>query len=103
DEWWAILSTLAASENVDLRALDGAILSSVVPRLTPVFLELCRERLRREPVVVNSQLDCGIGILIDNPVEVGADRMANTVAAFTRHGGPAVVVDFVTGTKFDVV
>jgi type III pantothenate kinase len=103
DEWWAILATLASSDSVDLQSLDGAILSSVVPRLTPVFVELCRERLRREPVVVNSQLDCGIGILIDNPVEVGADRLANTVAAFTRHGGPAVVVDFGTGTNFDVV
>jgi type III pantothenate kinase len=103
DEWWAIFATLANSDNVDLATLDGAIFSSVVPRLTPVFVELCRERLHREPVVVNAGLDFGIGVLIDNPSEVGADRLANTVAAFTRHGGPAVVVDFGTGTNFDVV
>jgi type III pantothenate kinase len=103
DEWWAILATLATSDNVDLLALDGIIFSSVVPRLTPVFMELSRERLQLEPVVVNSRLDFGISVLIDNPSEVGADRLANTVAAFVQHGGPAVVVDFGTGTNFDVV
>jgi type III pantothenate kinase len=103
DEWWAIFATLADSDHVDLATLDGAILASVVPRLTPVFIELSRERLHREPVVVNAGLDFGVGVLIDNPSEVGADRLANTVAAFTRHGGPAVVVDFGTGTNFDVV
>lgn len=103
DEWWAILSTLADKDQIDLTALHGTILSSVVPRLTPVFVELCQRRLRHEPVIVNSQLDFGIKIEIGDPREVGADRLANTVAAFTRHGGPAVVVDFGTGTNFDVV
>lgn len=103
DEWWSILATLAASDEVDLHALDGTILSSVVPRLTPIFVDLCRDRLGHDPIVVSSRLDFGIGIEIPNPSEVGADRLANTVAAFTRHGGPAVVVDFGTGTNFDVV
>jgi type III pantothenate kinase len=103
DEWWSILATLAASDHIDLQALDGIIFSSVVPRLTPVFMELSRNRLHHEPVVVNANLDFGVGILIDNPSEVGADRLANTVAAFVQHGGPAVVVDFGTGTNFDVV
>jgi len=103
DEWWAIFSTLAASDAVDLDRLDGAILSSVVPRLTPAFTEMLSERLNREPVILNSSLEFGIKISIPNPTEVGADRLANTVAAFARHGGPAVVVDFGTGTNFDVV
>ncbi len=103
DEWWAIMSTLAASDTVDLHHLDGAILSSVVPRLTPVFTEMLSSRLAREPVIVSSRLDFGIKVRIDNPAEVGADRLANTVAAFSRHGGPTVVVDFGTGTNFDVV
>jgi type III pantothenate kinase len=103
DEWWSILSTLAVSDAVDLASLDGAILSNVVPRLTPAFTDMLQTRLGRVPVIVNSQLDFGIKILIDNPAEVGADRLANTVAAFAHHGGPAVVVDFGTGTNFDVV
>lgn len=103
DEWWTILSTLAASDRVDLRSLDGAILSSVVPRLTPAFTELIELRLKRQPIIVSSTLDFGVEIRIDNPAEVGADRLANAVAAFTRHGGPVVVVDFGTGTNFDVI
>ncbi|HVX28835.1 MAG TPA: type III pantothenate kinase [Nitrolancea sp.] len=103
DEWWAIFSTLAVSDHVDLHRLDGAILASVVPRLTPIFIELCRERLQREPIVVDARLDFGIEVEITNPAEVGADRLANSVAAFTRYGGPVVVVDFGTGTNFDVV
>ncbi len=103
DEWWAIFSTLAASDQVNLSELDGAILSSVVPRLTPAFTEMLQTRVKREPIVVSSKLDFGIQIRIENPTEVGADRLANTVAAFSRHGGPTVVVDFGTGTNFDVV
>lgn len=103
DEWWAIFSTLAQHDGVDLRSLDGAILSSVVPRLTPAFTDMLAMRLDREPVIVSSKLEFGIKIRIDNPAEVGADRLANTVAAFARHGGPTVVVDFGTGTNFDVV
>ncbi len=103
DEWWAIFSTLAQSDGVDLRALSGAVLSSVVPRLTPALTDMLAVRLQREPVIVSSKLEFGIKIRIDNPAEVGADRLANTVAAFTRHGGPTVVVDFGTGTNFDVV
>lgn len=103
DEWWAIMSTLAESEKVELSTLDGAILSSVVPRLTPAFTEMLETRIARQPVVVSSRLEFGIKILIDNPAEVGADRLANTVAAHARHGGPSVVVDFGTGTNFDVV
>ena len=103
DEWWAIMSTLADKDQIDLNELHGAILSSVVPRLTPVFVEMSQKRLKREPIIVNSRLKFGIEIEIDNPSEVGADRLANTVAAFSRHGGPTVVVDFGTGTNFDVV
>ncbi len=103
DEWWAIFSTLAASDHVDLHGFDGAILSSVVPRLTPAFTDMLSGRLNREPVILNSTLDFGIQIKIDSPSEVGADRLANTVAAFARHGGPTVVVDFGTGTNFDVI
>ncbi len=103
DEWWAIFSTLAVADGVGLNSFSGAILSSVVPRLTPAFTEMIATRLHRQPVIVSSKLDFGINVRIDNPAEVGADRLANTVAAFERHGGPAVVVDFGTGTNFDVV
>jgi type III pantothenate kinase len=56
-----------------------------------------------EPVLVGPGTKTGVPVLTDNPREVGADRVVNTLAAFTRFGGPAIVVDFGTGTNFDVV
>ena len=56
-----------------------------------------------EPLIVGPGTKTGVSIITDNPREVGADRIVNTLAAFTRFGGPAIVVDFGTGTNFDVV
>ncbi|HET7036721.1 MAG TPA: type III pantothenate kinase [Thermomicrobiaceae bacterium] len=103
DEWWAVLSILAGEEAIDLRALSGSVVASVVPRLTETFVEMIERRLGRPPVVVSAALDLGIRVEVDNPYEVGADRLADAVAVRARHGAPAVVVDFGTGTNFDVV
>ena len=56
-----------------------------------------------QPVIVGPGTKTGVPILTDNPREVGADRVVNALAAFTRFGGPAIVVDFGTATNFDVV
>jgi type III pantothenate kinase len=103
DEWWATLSVLARDEGIDLHQLTGSILASVVPRLTETFVEMIERRIGRPPIIVSARLDLGIPVRIDNPFEVGADRLADAVAAEARHGSPAVVVDFGTGTNFDVV
>ncbi len=87
----------------DPGAIAGAILSSVVPPLTPVWDEVCRDCFRIEPRVVGPGLKTGMPILYENPLEVGADRIAAAVAAFERYGGPAIVVDFGTATTFDAV
>lgn len=103
DEWWALLATLAPREGIDLGRIDGVILASGVPVLTATFTEMARRRVGCEPIVVSAALDLGIGVLIDNPAEAGADRLANAVAARARYGGPAIVVDSGTATNFDVV
>lgn len=103
DEWWATLSSLARDEGIDLRRLDGAGIASGVPRLTEVFSELIERRLGRRPVLVSAALDLGIPVRVDYPSEVGPDRLADAVAVRERHGAPSVVVDFGTGTNFDVV
>ncbi|MDI3339094.1 MAG: type III pantothenate kinase [Sphaerobacter sp.] len=103
DEWWALLSTLAASDGIDLRAVDGAIIASGVPQLATTFRTLIRRRLHREPIEVSAALDLGIRVCTDNPMEVGADRLANAVAAHHRGPGPWVVVDFGTATTLDIV
>ncbi len=102
DEWWVLLSVLAANSGVDLQALHGAVIGSVVPRLTSAFREMIQRHLGVEPIVVSAALDLGITVAVDNPAEAGADRLANSVAAYTLYPGPSVVVDLGTATSFDV-
>lgn len=103
DEWWVILSRLADAEGVDLTRVHGAILSSVVPRLTPKLVAMFRQRLGIETWVVSTDLDLGVGVQTDHPEEVGADRIVNAAAVRELYRAPAVVVDFGTATTFDVL
>ncbi len=84
-------------------SLDGAIVSSVVPPLNSAFAWMIEQRFGIEPLFVEPGVKTGIAIHVDNPQEVGADRIVNCVAAFERYGGPAIIVDFGTATTFDVV
>lgn len=103
DEWFAILAPLLQAAGFDVADLRGVVLSSVVPTVTSWFSEMCHARFRIDPVVVSADLDLGFRVDVDNPAEVGADRLANTAAAFIRYGGPALVIDFGTATNFDAV
>jgi type III pantothenate kinase len=85
--------------------VDGEIssvaLGSVVPALTPVFKELSQTYFGVEPLVVTAKTRLGLKYLVDNPTEVGADRVLNALAAWKLYGAPAIVVDFGTATTFD--
>jgi type III pantothenate kinase len=83
--------------------LDGAIVSSVVPPLNSAFAAMIQQHFGIEPLFVEPGVKTGIAIHVDNPQEVGADRIVNCVAAFERYGGPSIIVDFGTATTFDVV
>jgi type III pantothenate kinase len=83
--------------------IRDVIICSVVPPLTFIYEEMSRKFLKVDPVVVSSDLSLGIKILYDDPKAVGADRIANAVAAYQIYGGPAIVVDFGTATTFDVI
>ena len=84
-------------------APSGAIIGCVVPEQLTVMVETCRSSFDCDPLVVGPGIKTGVPILADNPREVGADRIVNSVAAFDRVGGPCVVVDFGTATTFDCV
>ncbi len=103
DEYAVTVHSLFESRMLDWRAVDGVALASSVPPLVAVFTELSRSYLNCEPVVVGPGIKTGVRLLIDNPREVGPDRVVNALAAFRLHGGPAIVVDFGTGLNFDVV
>lgn len=83
--------------------VSGVAVSSVVPAVGWALKEMALRHLDVEPFAVEPGVRTGMEILIDNPKEVGADRVANTVAAHTLYGGPAVVVDLGTATTFDAV
>ena len=83
--------------------LDGCIVASVVPPLNGTIRFMVEHYFGVEPLFVEPGIKTGLSILMDNPLEVGADRIVNAVAAHHIYGGPAVVVDFGTATTFDVV
>jgi type III pantothenate kinase len=83
--------------------ITGVAVSSVVPNATHAMREMVPQYFEFEPVVVEPGIKTGMPILIDNPKEVGADRICNAVGAFELYGGPAVVIDLGTATTFDAV
>jgi type III pantothenate kinase len=85
------------------RQITGVAIASVVPDQTQALRSMVSEYFHFGPVVVEPGTRTGMPIRYDNPKEVGADRIANAVAAFAAYGGPAIVVDFGTATTFDVV
>jgi type III pantothenate kinase len=103
DEWFAMLAALLASDGHELSEVDGVIISSVVPSVTTWLVDMTRNRLRTEPVIVSGDLDVGLDLDVDEPRQLGADRIVDCVAAFHRYGGPAIIVDLGTATTFDVI
>ncbi|HEX7151526.1 MAG TPA: type III pantothenate kinase [Thermoanaerobaculia bacterium] len=84
-------------------SLEGAIVSSVVPPLNGVVALMIQKYFGIDPVFVEPGVKTGLAIHVDNPQEVGADRIVNCVAAHHTYGGPTIIVDFGTATTFDVV
>jgi len=103
DEYGAVFLNLFQVAGLQPKRIEAAILSSVVPPLTPVFEETCRAYFGLDPLVVGPGLRTGMPVLYENPLEVGADRIVAAVAAFEKHGGPVIVVDFGTATTFDAI
>src|SRR5205807_2609524 len=83
--------------------VDDIIVSSVVPPLTPVFQELAQRYFGKEAITVDHTMDLGIKYLIDNPWELGSDRIVISLAAHHLYGGPAIIIAFSTATTFDVI
>ena len=103
DEFWVILRNLFREAGLDTDNVDGICVSSVVPPLQGMLEDICARHFRSEPVVVEPGIKTGLSILYDNPREVGADRIVNSVAGINLYGAPLVLVDFGTATTFDAV
>jgi len=103
DEYLVIFRTLLDAANVPGARITSAILSSVVPPLTGTMVEAIRELSGRTPLLLSPALDLGLRITTENPAEVGADLVANAVAALDRFRGNCIVVDFGTALSFTAV
>jgi type III pantothenate kinase len=103
DELGARLRSLLALRELAFGDLDASILSSTVPQLRPEWTAMAARYLGHEMPVVGPGLKTGMPIRMDNPREVGADRLVNAVAAYERLGGPCVIVDFGTAITYDIV
>ena len=103
DELAVSLSTMFSLAGIDVSRFDGTIISTVVPQLGPEYISLCERQIGGGCMTVGPNLRTGMPILIDNPHELGTDRLVNAVAAHARVDGACVSVDFGTSTNFDVV
>jgi len=103
DEYAAALIQLMMLKGFSHGEVGAAVISSVVPQALPPLKSMCREFFGCAPRVVGEDLAVTIPVVIENPREVGADRLVNAVAAHRRYGGPLIIVDFGTATTFDVV
>ncbi len=103
DEAGFFITGLLQRMRIPNEDVDEVVIASVVPPLTPVFEQTAKKYFGCFPVIVSAHIHLPIKIDIDQPDEVGADRIANSVAAFQKFGGPCIVIDFGTATTFDVV
>jgi type III pantothenate kinase len=103
DEYGVWLEALLTRAGITPHQIERAVIGTVVPAALYHLRRLCREWFDAEPLVAQASLDWGFDIKVDNPDEVGADRLLNALAAHNHYGGPLVVVDFGTATTFDVV
>jgi type III pantothenate kinase len=103
DEYAVWLLSLLDRVRLKPEQIGAAVIGTVVPAALYHLRRLCREWFSIEPLITRASLDWGFEIRVDNPMEVGADRLLNALAGHKRFGGPLVIVDFGTATTFDVV
>ncbi len=103
DEYAALLFNLLRHQHIDTSDIKEVALCSVVPPLIATFEELFRRYFHISPLVVGTGVKTGVRICMDNPREVGADRIVNAAAGHHLYGGPLIITDLGTATTFDVV
>ncbi len=103
DEYGVLFRNLFSLRGIEVSAVDAIIVSSVVPPIDSTVREMCKHYFGHQPLFVEPGVKTGISIRTDNPAEIGADRIVNSVAAFHKYGGPCIVVDLGTATSFDVI
>jgi type III pantothenate kinase len=103
DEYGMMFRSLFDHGGISFTDVEGVIISSVVPPLMFVMENLCLQYLKKTPYIIGPGIKTGLNVRVDNPKEVGADRIVNAVAALELYGPPCIVVDFGTATTYDYI
>lgn len=103
DEYGIFLRELLRNNNISAEHINGVIISSVVPNIMYSLTNAIKKYFGIKPIIVGAGIRTGINIALNNPKQVGADRIVDAVAAYSLYGGPVIVVDFGTATTHDVV
>jgi type III pantothenate kinase len=103
DEYGSVLVGLLADRGIKKSDITGIIFSSVIPALNYTICHMCEFFFEISPLVIGPGVKTGLNVKAENPREVGADIIVNSVSAYNKYGGPIVVIDFGTATTFDVI
>jgi type III pantothenate kinase len=103
DEYGILTRDLFTLKGIDPHGIGGVIISSVVPPLNSTLAGMSEQYFGHKALFVEPGIKTGMPVQYDNPQEVGADRIVNSVAAFDKYGGACIIVDFGTAINFDVV
>lgn len=103
DEYGSVLVNLLDVRGIKKADVDGIIISSVIPPLNYTICHMCEYFFGITPLMVGPGIKTGLNVKTDNPKEVGADIIVNSMSAFGKYGGPIVVIDFGTATTFDII
>jgi type III pantothenate kinase len=103
DEYGVLFVNLFQMNEMAPSQVSNIIISSVVPPVDSTLRQVCEDYFHLQPLFIEPGIKTGMPVLVDNPTELGADRLVNAIAAFERYGGPCIVVDFGTATTFDVI
>lgn len=103
DEYGSVLVGLLSDCGIKKKDIDGIIFSSVIPALNYTICHMCEYFFGITPLMIGPGIKTGLNIKAENPREVGADIIVNSVSAYNKYGGPLIVIDFGTATTFDVI
>lgn len=103
DEYGMLIKHLLESNNLSFTQINGVIISSVVPPLIYTMEKMAKKYINLNPMIVGPGIKTGVNIKLENPREVGADRIVNAVAAMEQYGTPLIIIDFGTATTFDYI
>ena len=103
DEYGVLTRNLFSLAGLNQEDIGGVIISSVVPQLNSRLAGMAERYFSKKALFVEPGIKTGMPVQYDNPQEVGADRIVNSVAAFEKYGGPCIIVDFGTAINFDAV